>query len=75
MPHVQYFVHIGVHGRITRCRLERKAKKGPYTESDVDGRNFADGFEDKDGIWESGPEVIESQVDVDAIVERMIKGG
>lgn len=74
-PNLRYFVHIGVHGHICRCRLERKAKKGPYTKPDVDGRHLKDGFEDEDGVWASGPDVLDSQVDVDAIVERMMTAG
>ncbi|KAL2114053.1 hypothetical protein VUR80DRAFT_1056 [Thermomyces stellatus] len=74
-PAAKYFVHIGVHGSIHRCRLERKAKKGPYTKQDVDGRTFSDVFGDEDGLWEGGPEAIDSQVNVDAIVERMMGRG
>ena len=74
-PRVKYFVHVGVHAHISRLRLERKAKKGPYDKLDVDGKRLSDVFDDEDGTWENGPDVIDSQISADAIVERMMGRG
>lgn len=75
LPRVKYFVHIGVHGGICRCRLERKAKKGPYDKVDVDGKKFSEIFDGEDGPWKDEPDVLDSEAGVDSIVERMMGRG
>lgn len=73
LPNVRFFVHVGVHGGISRCRLENRARKGPYDKLDVDGRRFSEHPEDRDKGWEDGPDEMTSAVGVKGIVERMAK--
>jgi hypothetical protein len=73
-PRVRFFVHVGVHSGIQRCRVERRARKGPYQRCDVDGKNLV-GNEDGDGAWEEAPNEIESSVDVEGMVRKLLGEG
>lgn len=65
-PNVDLFVHLGaVHEKSSEHYLERKARKGPFLRSDVDGKIY------KDGAWDNAPNEIISSVDVDKIVGKM----
>ena len=73
LPNVRFFVHVGVHGGISKCRLEKRARKGPYDKLDVDGRRFSEHPEDRGEGWNDGPDEMTSAVDIKGIVERMAK--
>lgn len=73
LPNVRFFVHVGVHGGISKCRLESRARKGPYDKLDVDGRRLSEHPEDRGEGWDDGPDEMKSAVDIKGIVERMAK--
>ncbi|KAI9866768.1 MAG: hypothetical protein M1813_000710 [Trichoglossum hirsutum] len=71
-PDVEYFIHVGVHDESSSYLLEKRARKGPYTRKDVDGRSFEPGTGDEKKRWEKFPEELWTEVDVDGILEAMI---
>lgn len=74
-PNVRFFVHVGVSHLATCCSLERRARKGPYEKSDVDGRKWCDDIDEWGDVWNSAPDEIESAVDVEGIAADMTAGG
>ncbi len=74
-PTVRYFVHLGVHDEITRYRLERLARKGPYSKLDVDGGYFPQKDGDGGKVWKKAPSQVESTVDIDSIVGKLAAEG
>jgi hypothetical protein len=68
-PNVAYFVHLGVHQKAEKFRVERRARKSPYERKDVRGCSF-DGPDD-DGKWSILPQELFTGVDVPALVEMV----
>ena len=68
-PNVAYFIHLGVHQKAEKFRIEKRARKGPYKRKDVRGRSF-DGPDD-DGKWSTLPQELSTGVDVPALVETV----
>lgn len=74
-PEVKFFVHVGVNNSTRRFQLERRGRKGPYSEADVDGEKFDDEWENDDNEWGRVPDEIKTEIDVGAIVEKLSRDG
>lgn len=74
-PEAKFFVHVGVNNSTRRFQLERRARKGPYSAADVEGRPFDDEWENDDDESGRVPDEIYSDIDVNAIVEKLSQEG
>jgi len=66
---------VGVNNSTRRFQLERRGRKGPYSEADVDGEKFDDEWENDDNEWGRVPDEIKTEIDVGAIVEKLSRDG
>jgi hypothetical protein len=52
---VKFFIHVGLHSRISGYRLEKRGRKGPYTRKDIEGESFEPTTEEGKVRWGSFP--------------------